>query len=195
MLAFDNLDSTERHHNLMFQAIEFAAKAHAGQYRKGTKIPYIIHPLSVAKILIDFDCTTEIIIAGILHDTLEDTIVTFADIVKLFGRHIARIVESVSEPDRSDTWENRKRYTIEHLKTAPTEVLLVSCADKLDNIRSTIDEFTRIGDAVWFRFNRPRKQQRWYNQSLADVFMSRIDGEPGATLFKQFDSEVKKFFG
>ncbi len=56
---------------MIFKAIEFAAQAHAGHFRKGTKIPYIIHPLAVAKILIENEYSEEIVIAGILHDTIE----------------------------------------------------------------------------------------------------------------------------
>ena len=58
---------------MIFKSIEFAAKAHAGQYRKGTQIPYMIHPLGVAKILIQYDYPEHIVIAGVLHDTIEDT--------------------------------------------------------------------------------------------------------------------------
>lgn len=66
---------------MIFEAIEFATKAHAGQYRKGTGIPYITHPLGVSKILIENGCPEHVIVAGILHDTIEDTPVTFEEIL------------------------------------------------------------------------------------------------------------------
>jgi (p)ppGpp synthase/HD superfamily hydrolase len=56
----------------LFDAIEFATRAHEGQFRKGTRIPFIIHPLSVAKLLIEREFSEEVVIAGLLHDTLED---------------------------------------------------------------------------------------------------------------------------
>jgi len=65
---------------MISQAIEFAAGAHRGQYRKGSKIPYNIHPLNVGKILIEHGCFDEVVIAGILHDTVEDTPVTLDNI-------------------------------------------------------------------------------------------------------------------
>ena len=65
---------------MIFEAIAFATRAHSGDYRKGTRIPYIIHPLHVAKILIESECPEHVVAAGILHDTLEDTRVTFAEI-------------------------------------------------------------------------------------------------------------------
>jgi (p)ppGpp synthase/HD superfamily hydrolase len=61
---------------MIFKAIEFAAKAHAGQYRKGTKIPYICHPMNVCQILASLKCSPEVMAAGILHDVLEDTRIT-----------------------------------------------------------------------------------------------------------------------
>ncbi|MCK9391353.1 MAG: HD domain-containing protein [Syntrophales bacterium] len=61
---------------MIFKAIEFATKAHSGQYWKGTKILYVTHPLNVAKTLIQLECSEPVIVAGILHDTLEDTRVT-----------------------------------------------------------------------------------------------------------------------
>jgi (p)ppGpp synthase/HD superfamily hydrolase len=179
----------------IFKAVQCAVRAHSGQFRKGTRIPYIIHPLRVAETLIEYDCSEEVVIAGILHDTIEDTAITVDDIVRSFGEKIADLVVHASEPDKSDTWENRKQHTIEYLKDAPMDVLLITCADKLDNLRSIQNDYVRAGEAVWSRFNRPKDYQRWYYQALADVFMSRIDKEPGASLFKNFNREVEDFFG
>jgi len=179
----------------IFKAVQCAVRAHLGQFRKGTRIPYIIHPLRVAETLIEYDCSEEVVIAGILHDTIEDTAITVDDIVRSFGEKIAELVVHVSEPDKSDIWENRKQHTIEYLKDAPMDVLLITCADKLDNLRSIQKDYTHAGEEVWSRFNRPKDYQRWYYQALADVFMSRIDKEPGTTLFHVFNREVEDFFG
>ena len=179
---------------LIFDAIEYAARAHREHYRKGTKIPYIIHPISVAKILIEYDCAEELIVAGILHDTVEDTDVTLENIRKSFGDKVASLVKAASEPDKSDTWENRKRHTIESLKTAPMEVLLLTCADKLDNIRSIKEDYERFGESVWKRFRRAKDSQNWYYSALADLFLSRAEGEPAVTLFRQFCYEVQQVF-
>ncbi len=180
--------------SLIFDAIEYAARAHREHYRKGTNIPYIIHPISVAKILIEYDCSEEIIIAGLLHDTVEDTAVTLDAIRRSFGEKVAGLVEAASEPDKSDNWENRKRHTIEYLNAAPMDVLLLSCADKLDNIRSIKEDYERFGESVWKRFRRAKDAQEWYYGELADLLMSRAEGEPGATMFRQFYYEVQQVF-
>jgi (p)ppGpp synthase/HD superfamily hydrolase len=179
---------------LIFDAIEYAARAHREHYRKGTNIPFIIHPISVAKILIEYDCSDEVVIAGILHDTVEDTAVTLEAIRRSFGEKVASLVKAASEPDKSDTWENRKRHTIEYLKTAPMDALLLSCADKLDNIRSIKEDYERFGESVWKRFRRAKDSQEWYYSALADLFMGRAEGEPAATLFRQFYYEVQQVF-
>ena len=74
------------------KAIIFAAKAHGNQKRKGTDIPYITHPFAVGMLLQKEKCSEEVIAAGILHDTLEDTETTFEDLTEVFGVHVANLV-------------------------------------------------------------------------------------------------------
>ena len=182
--------------NVVFKALIFAAKAHASQYRKSTKIPYLIHPLGVARILIEYGCKDELVVAGLLHDTVEDTSVKLREIEKDFGKKIAEFVNAVSEPDKSASWEIRKTHTINFLKSAKLDVLIISCADKLDNLRSIRVDYEKYGDKVWSRFNRPKEKQKWYYQSLGKVFMNRLKNEDSRTnIFLEFVSEVEKVFG
>jgi len=180
---------------MIFEAIEFAAKAHRGQYRKGTNIPYIVHPIRVAQILIEYGCSEPIVIAGVLHDTVEDTAVSLDDIRHHFGKEVAQIVDGASEPDRSDTWEHRKQHTIDYLQQSATEpVLLVGLADKLDNIRSIYHGYSKMGDRYFKRFNRPKAQQKWYYQALADVFAQRLLVSPINDLAREFIEMVNLVF-
>ena len=190
-----DLIKNQRKSKVISDAIEFALTAHEGQVRKGNTTPYIIHPLRVGLILTELDCSDEIIAAGILHDTVEDTPVTHEDLKFFFGDAINAIVEGASEPDKSDTWENRKQHTIEYLKSAPREVLLVAGADKLDNIKETGKHLKEIGEGHWSSFKRPREQQEWYYRSLTQVFVSRIDDDMTHKLFTEYKSEVEKVFG
>src|SRR3954467_1830307 len=100
-------------------ALETAARAHAGQVRKGTDIPYISHPYAVGMMLARGGCSEEGIAAGTLPNTAEDTDLTLEYIRETFGDRVAAIVEGCSEPDRSASWEERKRHTLEYLRTAP----------------------------------------------------------------------------
>ena len=181
---------------MIFRAIEFATKAHSGQCRKGTRIPYIIHLLNVARTLIQLECSESVIIAGILHDTLEDTRVTLDDILEAFGKKIADLVGSVSEPNKSELiWENRKAHTIKNLKTASQEQLILSLADKLDNIREIREDQDKIGDKLWKRFNRPKEKQKWYYENLTSIFVERLTDEKYLPLVECFKTEVKNVFG
>ena len=179
---------------MLFQAIEFATKAHRGQRRKALGVPYIYHPLTVAKILIEQGCSEELVVAGVLHDTVEDTPVTLDDIQVEFGERVAYLVESVSEPDKSATWEARKQHTIAFLENAPMDVLLISCADKLANARSLQNEFAKMGEALWQRFNRPKASQSWYYHALVDLFSRRATEEPLISLVTELNAIVTDIF-
>ncbi|MFB3060269.1 MAG: HD domain-containing protein [Candidatus Binatia bacterium] len=178
----------------VFEAIEFATKAHTGQFRKGTKVPYIVHPLGVAKILIETGCSEDVAVAGILHDTVEDSSFKMDDIRREFGEEVARLVEGASEPDKSDTWENRKRHTIDILETASMDAVYVSLADKLANIRDIRADYEKLGDDVFLRFNRPKDKQEWYYRAMAGVFSKRIVDEPFLSLVLELRFEIVKVF-
>lgn len=153
---------------LIDQAIEFAAKAHRGQKRKGTKIPYISHPFAVGMILQQAGCEEEVVIAGILHDTLEDTKATEEELLALFGAAVLDIVKGCSEPDKGASWEERKQHTLDFLKDAPLTIRLVACADKLHNIRSIKSDLAKLGEEAWTRFKRGSESQRWYYTGLVE---------------------------
>jgi (p)ppGpp synthase/HD superfamily hydrolase len=179
----------------LFAAVRFAADAHSGQFRKGSRVPYLVHPLNVAKILIDYGCSEDLAIAGLLHDTVEDTEVTLEEIRTIFGDAVARLVEFATEPAKLWTWEKRKQHTLEILETGETPGLLLSVADKLDNIRSIRSDLELNGDLAWERFKRPREKQRWYYQSLSQIFDARLVDSPGVELAAKFHTEVEVVFG
>jgi len=150
-------------------AIIFAARKHDKQYRKSTDIPYIAHLMEVMQILFENNCEEDIIIAGILHDTLEDTDTKPDEIRSLFGNRILSIVQSETE-DKSKTWIDRKLETIRHLRSASIEAKLVCCADKLSNMRSIYADLKTIGEKVWERFNADKENiQRYYEGVLAAI--------------------------
>ncbi|GER65852.1 phosphohydrolase [Weizmannia acidilactici] len=177
--------------DIVKRAIHFAAKAHDGQYRKIVQLPYIVHPFSVAVILLEAGCRKEIVAAGLLHDTVEDTDVSLDDIKAVFGDAVARIVEGCSEPDKSLPWEERKLHTIDFLKTADESVCLVVCADKIDNLRSIRDDIAREGDKVWSHFKRGKAKQEWYYRNIA----ASIGRNHAFPLLKQLKTEIDLVFG
>lgn len=155
-------------HELITAALAFAARAHARQKRKGTDTPYIVHPVGVMLVLIEMgERDPELLSAALLHDTVEDTGATLEELRALFGARVAAIVEGCSEPDKSDTWEHRKQHTVDYLRTAPTEVQLVSAADKLHNLRSLVRDEAQYGPEIWRRFKRGRAETGWYYRAVA----------------------------
>ena len=172
-------------------ACEVAAKAHEGHPRKGKDVPYIAHPMAVAILLSRAGVSEDVIVAALLHDTVEDTGMTLNEIEKLFGLEVAGIVAGCSEPDKSRPWEERKEHTHEDLKTAAEGVWLVSCADKLQNVRNMALDYSEQGDTLWGRFRRGKEKQVWYYQGLVDSLACNRDYHPG--LFDEFKAAVDKF--
>jgi (p)ppGpp synthase/HD superfamily hydrolase len=176
--------------DLIEKALQAAAKAHDHQYRKKTSIPYITHPVGVGMILMKAGYDKELIAAGILHDTVEDTSLTLDNIEEVFGQKIAKIVEGCSEPDKTLPWEERKKHTIEYLKTAPLETRVVACADKLHNIRSISDDYKRIGGEVWTKFKRGKDQQKWYYMNV----LSSLGLQSSFDLLEELKIEMNRLF-
>lgn len=158
--------------NQIEEAIEVAAEAHQGQYRKGTRTPYITHPYAVGLILMEAGCPEALIVAGILHDTVEDTDLTLGFIHEHFGEYVADIVDGCSE-NKALRWRARKTERIEALRRASPEVCTVTCADKLHNLRTIISEYDVIGDVVWERFHGGVEDQAWYYCSVLDAISER----------------------
>ena len=171
------------------KAIVFATLAHEGQCRKGTTIPYIVHPMEVMQILTENGCNETVVLAGILHDTLEDTQTTPKDILQNFGQDVLDLVLYESE-DKSRSWQERKQATINHLVAASKEIQLVCCADKLSNIKSIYVDQLLLGDEVFKRFNAPKEKVRWYYESIANA-LTKIDGYK---MKRQYDAFVKAVF-
>ncbi len=181
--------------NPIFHAIEYATRAHRGQWRKGTRVPYIVHPLRAATILIDIEAPDPIVIAAVLHDTLEDTEATVQELRSRFGDEVTELVIGATESNRQAPWEERKRGTIQHLKTASEGVLYVASADKLDNVRSMRRGERRFGEQFWERFHRPRERQAWYYQGVASVLERRAQNAPLVRLVETLREEIDVLFG
>ena len=160
--------SNKKESNKLNEAIEFASKKHKGQYRKATAIPYILHPLEVLQILYSMRADTNVMIAGVLHDTVEDTDTSLDEIRELFGDDVAMLVASNTE-DKSKSWIERKQHTIDELANADERVKMLIMADKLSNIRSIAFDFNQIGDKLWKRFNAPKQKQAWYYDGILDA--------------------------
>ena len=175
------------------KAMEFAVKAHDGQFRKGSKRPYIVHPIEVADIVTYITQDKEVISAALLHDTIEDCKGITRDIIaREFGEKVASLVAAESE-DKSKTWMERKSATIERLRTESFEVQIIALADKLSNIRSMERDYLLVGDELWNRFKMKDKNIiGWYYKGIRDSLKESL-GELDA--YKEYSLIVGKMFG
>jgi (p)ppGpp synthase/HD superfamily hydrolase len=178
--------------DMVEKAIIFAAKAHNNQKRKGTDIPYITHPFAVGMLLQKEKCSDEVIAAGVLHDTLEDTETTFKDLTEEFGIKVANLVLAASENDKSLRWEIRKQHTIDMLKDASLEEIQVIVADKYHNLKSIQNDLHIHGDTIWQRFKRGKRDQHWYYASIVKALSPR---KKEFKVISKLEGVVKEVFG
>lgn len=150
------------------QAIYFATERHSGQVRKGTEIPFITHPMETMTILVSMNANTNLLIAGLLHDTVEDTDTTLEEIETLFGSDVAKLVGGHTE-DKSRSWEERKETEMRDTFDAPLRLKMLVLADKLANLRSIYRDYMSIGEDLWKRFNAGAEKQAWYYGQMTDV--------------------------
>lgn len=181
--------------NIVLNAYFFAEKAHRGMTRKSnTSIPYILHPAEVAKILYDAEFSEEVVAAGFLHDVVEDTPFTIADIENLFGKNIAKLVSANTE-DKTKSWEDRKQHTIETIQTQTLEEKSLIIADKLSNLTSFIEEWNKKGESVWNSFKRGREKQAWYFTGVLQGGFKNVPKDQIPLFFYEFEEKVHSFFG
>lgn len=179
--------------NMIDRATEFAAKAHEGQFRKGTRRPYIVHPIEVKEIVSKMTRDEEVISAAVLHDTIEDCRGITEEILALeFTPRVAAMVAGESE-DKSKTWMERKSSTIRSIRTAPREVQMIGLADKLSNMRDIDRDYPKEGENLWNRFRMKDKELiGWYYKGVRDALETEFRDEP---VYKEYCMLIKKNFG
>lgn len=143
---------------MLEKAMQYAMECHKGAVRKGTERPYILHPIETLQILSSMNADTNLMIAGLLHDTLEDTDATLLDIYEQFGVDVAALVNAHTE-DKRKIWYMRKLHTIDELTKANIRHKMLVLADKVANLRNMYADYKQIGDELWERFNAPKELQ------------------------------------
>jgi (p)ppGpp synthase/HD superfamily hydrolase len=163
-------------------ALALAARAHRDQLRKGTDLPYLMHPVHVSIILIRHGFGEDLAIAGLLHDVVEDTDIPLTLIRAEFGDSVARLVGAVSETKSADgaalPWEQRKAEKLAHLEAAEPDVAALKAADAIHNLRSTVADLRSAGPAVWERFKRGPAPTQGYYQAILDAVGVKLGAHP-----------------
>jgi (p)ppGpp synthase/HD superfamily hydrolase len=154
------------------RALRWAAWGHRDQVRKGSGIPYVQHVVAVAWILDRAGFDEDVVVAGLLHDIVEDTEVTLGEVEQRFGTRVAELVGHCSEIKLDDEgnqrpWIDRKRDHLRSMGGLPLEAKGIILADKLHNLMS-IETDLQDGVSVWDKFNAPRDQVIWYQWSILE---------------------------
>lgn len=186
------------------EALVFASALHRDQLRKGGSIPYVSHLLAVCSVVLENGGDEDEAIAALLHDGPEDCggEPTLEVIGRLFGERVQSIVAACSDTFETPKppWLERKRAYIEHLQSpeVPRSAVLVSAADKLHNLITTIADLEDLGSALWERFNSTAEQQLWYYRSLSQIYSARLDGrlpEAVASQVSRLETAITQFEG
>ena len=162
------------------EALVYASRLHARQFRKGSEIPYVTHLLSVTGIALAYGANEDAAIAALLHDAVEDQggAPTLAEIRARFGENVAAIVDGCTDTDvvPKPPWRARKEAYIAHVRKASASIRLVSASDKLDNARAILGDYRIVGEALWGRFKGGREGTLWYYSELVKAFQDAGGG-------------------
>jgi (p)ppGpp synthase/HD superfamily hydrolase len=176
-------------------ALALTALWHGGQLRKGTPVPYVSHLLSVCTLVLDDGGDDDEAIAALLHDAIEDTEHTAAEIAERFGERVSEIVVACTDADppageRKPPWKPRKDTYIAHLASRSDDpgIIRVSAADKLANVRTILADHRKGAPGLWDRFKGGLGGSVWYYRELAAVLTK---AQPGGHLTNQLRQEVE----
>jgi (p)ppGpp synthase/HD superfamily hydrolase len=184
--------------NKIQRALNKAYELHTG-FRKGTNISYFVHILDVTKYLMYETNNEDIICAGILHDTLEDTSYTKDELINDFGLTVYNLVKFSTEDgntlnktsiEMKNSWKKRKLESINKLKDASFEELLVYTVDKLSNITSISEDLIIDKENYWDRFNASREEIKWYYYSILSKIELKLKNTRVLHIFRKRVLEV-----
>jgi len=181
-------------------AVAFAARHHGAALRKGTRVPYLTHPMIVAETLAyRYPERDDLILAGLLHDVVEDTEATFAEVGAAFGPRVAELVRAVSKDDdamvaatgrpipedrspeaQTELWRRRRAFMLAHLAGPAVDPLRLKAADALANLNAVARDLANpaIGAGVWTRFKVGRADSLWFYGEIATAVRRGIGAEP-----------------
>jgi GTP pyrophosphokinase len=172
-------------------ALGYATRVHSGQLRGSDDQPYIAHLLRVTGLAIQDGATEDEAIAALLHDAVEDQggLERLADIRRRYGDAVADIVDECTDSygEPRPPWRRRKEDYVGSLEGASEGALLVSLADKLDNLRGMIRGYRIRGNEQWEHTGKTAEDVRWYYGTLARRFRELRPGPLADELTRTFN--------
>ena len=159
------------------RAINIAATLHKTQLRKNEDTPYVSHVYGVAFILADYTDDENIVIAGLLHDVLEDIPAdkyNEVDMRRDFGDKVTDIVKGVTEDKSITDYRARKQHYLDQLQTGSTESVMVSAADMTHNMLSLAEDLERLGQDG-YDYYQDWTDRLWFYKTRAEIIKNRLD--------------------
>ncbi len=184
------------------EAVAFVVHHHGAALRKGSRVPYVTHLMAVAETLAyRYPERDDLILAGLLHDVVEDTEATFAMVGAAFGPRVADLVRAVSKDDdamvaasgvahldaddpdaKAELWRRRRTFMLGHIQgpAVDPDVLRLKAADALANLGAIARDLANpaIGADIWTRFKVGRADSLWFYGEIAAAVRRGIGAEP-----------------
>ena len=182
-------------HGLFARAVAFSAYAHDNMTRSGTGLPSILHAMETASIAASITNDPEILAAAVLHDVIEDCGVTETELRLKFGKRIATLVSAATEEKLSTTtgdWQKRKLHTVNSLRAATRDQMVITLSDKLSNLRSIRKDLDAYGTKLWQTFNQPNQSMhKWYYTSI----LQGLEPLNSLEAYREYENAVVDIFG
>lgn len=182
------------------EAVKLASRLHASQVRKDSfQTPYISHLVGVAMLISSVTDDEDIIIAGLLHDSLEDVPnYSYDQLVADCGERVAQMVSHVTEPldankadDEQLPWLIRKEAYFAQLRSGGVESAIVSSADKIHNTESFMRDFAKEGEVYGARFGSSIKNRIWFHEQVLAIVTEKLGAEN--SLIQRFSKVTDDF--
>lgn len=177
------------------EAINEASRLHRDQIRKDNlKTPYISHVVGVMILLSAATHDEDVLIAGLLHDVLEDTDYSFEELEEKFGKRVASIVLGVTEENKMNnvhmSWKEEKDHYLEKVRTGLDESVMVSLADKTQNMRSLIEMIHNEKGGKLTGFGSDHAARVWFNEEVLKIGDERFGDDH--ILVEEFRLELEE---
>lgn len=156
------------------EAVHFLFKVFNNKKRFKEDIALAFHSVSVAVMLLENGCSKEIVLSGLLHDTLEDSDCSYDELKMKFGKNIADNVMMLSEDVSISDFKQRKIEFINRIYNIPLDLIIIEIADKLQNLLSDYDLFKKEGKKALATLSTTYEMNKWYYNEMLKLFESRV---------------------
>jgi (p)ppGpp synthase/HD superfamily hydrolase len=161
------------------------------QKRKGKDIPYIVHPLTVSLIIARTGVGEPVIVAGLLHDTVEDAGASIDEILSRFGPEVAAVVDAVTVVIAGRSWFERTQEALERVASFSQDAVILKSADMLANDWELLDDYRKVGEGVFERFNAGKAERLRHRLAVIDALLDRWPESPLATDLRTLQKQLQ----